>query len=149
MASWTPQTTVEDLRALDLELSKTLPFSANYAGLRAARRLFVENLAAQSAKPLTVDDVEAGLDNPEWGGYGYLAERSRARRAVQDRGDAFLLREANARGWAPARLFEFTNSGMGRHFGDLVFGGWSDAEVERDIASYFARFERGAQFGQR
>lgn len=91
---------------------------------------------AQARAQLTVDDVEAGLDNPEWGGYGYLGERSRQRRSAQDRGDAFLLREANRRGWTAAQLFDFVNSGTGRHFGDLVFGGWSDADVERQLASF-------------
>lgn len=86
---------------------------------------------------LTLEDIEAGLDNDTWLGHGYLGERRHQRRAAQDRGDAFLLRAANARGWHPDYLFAFMNSRDGRHFGDLVFGGWDDSEVEAQIAGFF------------
>jgi hypothetical protein len=82
---------------------------------------------------LTSSDIELGLDNPAWSGHGYLGERGRQPHAAVVRGDAFLLREANARGWAIEELFDFTNSRVGRHFGDLVFGGWDDAEVEKQL----------------
>lgn len=86
---------------------------------------------------LTTDDIEAGLDHPDFGGFGYLGERSRQGRAAQDRGDAVVLREANARGWDREQLFAWTNSRDGRWFGDNAFGGWDDADLDRHTASYF------------
>lgn len=80
---------------------------------------------------LTTADIEAGYANDEWLGFGYLGERSHRTRSEQDRGDAFLLRYAAERRWTRDELFTFANSRDGRWFGDLVFGGWDDAEVER------------------
>lgn len=86
---------------------------------------------ATKRRELTVEDIEAGMDNDEWLGFGYLGERSRERRAAQDRGDAMVLAEANRRGWTPERLFTWLNSRDGRHFGDLAFGGWDDVELAK------------------
>lgn len=83
--------------------------------------------AKKATKPLTIDDIEAGYDNPEWGGYGYLSEREHAGRtragaAQMALADAAILEEANSRGWTPAQFFYWLNSKDGRWFGEEALG---------------------------
>lgn len=82
---------------------------------------------------LTVQDIEAGYENADWLGYGYLNERRHTDADAQARGDAYVLQIAAAHKWSTVDLFNFVNSRVGRHFGDLVFGGWNDAEVETQL----------------
>lgn len=84
--------------------------------------------------PLTISDLLAGLEDERWLGFGYLGERSHQKAAAQDRGDLYVLQVANEQGWTRDELIVFVVSRVGRHFGDLVFGGWSDAEVEAQLA---------------
>ena len=74
-------------------------------------------------KNLTVEDIEAYVENPDWLGYGYMGERSYLSDRVRNTADKALLRYANAQGWDLEHLNEWLNSKPGRHYGDLARGG--------------------------
>lgn len=72
---------------------------------------------------LTLDDLEAGYDSEDWGGYGYLGTRrdgmgTKAGRATVEQADARLLRIANEQRWTPADLFTYTDSKAGRWYAE-------------------------------
>lgn len=82
--------------------------------------------------PLTVADIEAGLTNPEWNGWGYLGERSRTEDTDQIvAADEVLLSLVNAEGWTAAEFFAWLDSKLGRWFGDLAFGNDVSADEVR------------------
>lgn len=88
---------------------------------------------------LTVDDIEAGYADDRWGGFGYLNERQHAMATAAGRrdaakADARILAYANAQGWTPEDLFQWTNSTYGRHFGDSFRGGESVVPTEAQEA---------------
>lgn len=75
---------------------------------------------------LTVKDIEAGYENDEWAGWGYLGERDamldRRGKSLIPKMDRLVLKIANAAGWTKDNLFHWTNSKYGRHFVDQAFG---------------------------
>lgn len=78
---------------------------------------------ATKAKALTLDDLEAGYSNENWGGFGYLGARrdayaTAAGRAVFVPLDIAIVVKANAAHWSAERLFDWTNSIPGRWIGE-------------------------------
>jgi hypothetical protein len=71
---------------------------------------------------MTRTDIEAGLEDERWLGWGYLGERSRTDDTAA--ADALVLRFAAERGWDAEDLFHWANSKDGRWFGDWAFGGF-------------------------
>lgn len=92
---------------------------------------------------LTLDDITAGYENPEWGGFGYLGARCSALTSTDPdcppvpdlvaEADAHLLAEANARGWTEADLFDWLDSKRGRWYGDVWFGGSTPEDRKRHL----------------
>lgn len=74
-----------------------------------------------ATQALTIKDIEAGYENPEWHGWGYLGERSREGANLAN-ADTVVLVVANEQRWSQARLFEWLNSRNGRHFADMADG---------------------------
>lgn len=93
--------------------------------------------------PLTIDDLLAGYDNPDWLGFGYLGERRSALSSTDEEcppqpervaeADVLVLEVANDRGWTVDVLFAWCNSRPGRHFGDYLFGGSEGNDLQRGI----------------
>lgn len=79
--------------------------------------------------PLTQADIEAGYENEEWLGWGYLGGRESLSESERADGDAQVLAYANAHGWTAARLFTWLNSRPGRHFADDVTLGSRHADA--------------------
>ncbi len=78
---------------------------------------------------LTRADINRGLTDPRWNGYGYLHARdeslSAARRSAAD---SALLRLANRRDWTYDDLFEnVLDAQPGR-----VYGEWANSEFRSD-----------------
>jgi hypothetical protein len=74
-------------------------------------------------RSLTTDDIESGLDSPDFEGYGYLGERGRhGRIGDMQIGDAALLDRANELRWTADELVAFVVSKAGRWYADEVFG---------------------------
>jgi len=70
---------------------------------------------------LTTADIDAGLTDERWLGWGYLGERSRSEQNATE-ADAVVLRFARVLGWDREDLFHWMNSKDGRWFGDWAFG---------------------------
>src|SRR5262252_10888489 len=87
---------------------------------------------------LTTADIEAGFDNENWLGWGYLGERSRATtRWEVGNADQIVLRFAHALGWTADDLFAWANSKDGRYLGDWAFGGFDLANEPAWLPSLF------------
>jgi hypothetical protein len=86
---------------------------------------------------LTRDDLEDGYQNEEWGGYGYLGERTSLTPAQRRKADAAILAVANREGWSKAKLFKFTNSRASRHYADSVSFGENQAKLEHNIHTQY------------
>ncbi len=78
---------------------------------------------------LTVADLDALLQDPRWGGYGYLGERNAffatyGMSAVKqiEAADRFVLTRANGHRWDEAQLARWVNSKDGRWCGEVLFG---------------------------
>jgi hypothetical protein len=85
-------------------------------------------MAATKRTPLTRDDLESlyESEDPEWGGYGYLAEREYGLRTAKGRevveyADKAIVDHANAQGWTREDLFRWADSRTGRHYGEEFF----------------------------
>ena len=99
---------------------------------------------------LTTKDINSLYAEDDWCGYGYLGERqshyfTQTEMAVL--GDRLLLEHANESGWDRLDLFMFCNSRIGRHYGDLVFGGFTYQEIFGRGNLFFADFAREAKKG--
>jgi hypothetical protein len=57
-------------------------------------------------------------------------------------GDTLLLNYANKNDWDVVDLFNFCNSRDGRHYGDLIFGGFTPREVADQAPRFFTDFEK-------
>lgn len=97
-------------------------------------------MTTKTRTPLTVEDLLAGYNNPEWNGHGYLAERRTALESTDPecppqpervaQADAHVVAEANRLGWTRRDLFEWSDSRPGRFYGDAWFGGATEAQIE-------------------
>lgn len=91
---------------------------------------------------LTTNHIDTGYLMDGWLGFGYLGERRNAIEAVQSgeweyanvtAADALCLEVANAKGWTPARFFDWLNSKDGRWFGDMTLGGDMDPNAAKYV----------------
>lgn len=99
--------------------------------------------ANTGTKVLTVEDINAAYGDDNWGGYGYLGERKNhyfTKMAKANLGDQLLLEDLNERGLSKTELFYFCDSRIGRHYGDLVFGGFDDEEICEQSNAFFTEF---------
>jgi hypothetical protein len=87
----------------------------------------MSNTRTRSA--LSVGDIEAGYENEEWLGWGYLGGRQELSAVEREHGDVLVLAYANKHGWDIDRLFLWLNSRPGRHFADDVTLGSRHAEA--------------------
>ncbi len=81
---------------------------------------------------LTIADIEAAAEHPDWHGFGYIGERLRADEAQAadiDAADAWVLAYANAHRWSGNRLFTWLNSRDARHWADAAFSGNLDRAI--------------------
>jgi hypothetical protein len=91
---------------------------------------------------LTRDELEAGYDNPDWLGHGYLHVRAEnmakaAGRAIADEADGMILDYANAQGWSKKDLFNWANSKTVRWFGETWWHG--SGKADRHLASLMVK----------
>ena len=97
-------------------------------------------------KALTTKDIEAGYENAEWLGFGYLGERRNrltttdpemgtkaTRVAMVKAADRALLKIVNEKGWTADELFAWLNSKNGRWYGDAFFGCGNSADLTNAI----------------
>jgi hypothetical protein len=91
---------------------------------------------------LTLDDLEAGYDNENWAGFGYLGARrdgmaKASGRAIMADLDARVIAFANAEGWSLTDLFDFTDSKNGRWLAEsFLYNGTTN---ERDFKALLGR----------
>lgn len=71
-----------------------------------------------NATPLSITDLEAGYDNPEWLGWGYLGGRAHLTPTERENADRALLTFANEHNWSADWLFRWCNSKPGRWYAD-------------------------------
>lgn len=89
------------------------------------------------APTLTIDDLEAGYDHDNWGGFGYLGTRQDGMGKAKNRAiiralDDRLLAYANEHGWTADDLFTFTDSKRGRWLAESFLYG-PESTRERDF----------------
>jgi hypothetical protein len=87
---------------------------------------------------LTITDLAKAAQDDRWLGWGYLGERGRQDDAtLVEATDQRVVDLANERGWTFEDLFAWCNSKLGRHFGDVVFGGRGrfDARIDEAVRS--------------
>lgn len=84
-----------------------------------------------STNAITINDLGAMTDHPDWGGWGYLGHESRTAAT-----DAELVAAANDANVDATDLFLWANSRCARHFMDMYpdprFGGFGD-ELARSL----------------
>ena len=98
-------------------------------------------------------DLEAGYDNDEWLGHGYLGVREsylqgEARHLIELRtaitkieiADELVLAEANRRGMSRHRFFDWLNSKNGRWTADELIGSPIDADSANKVRRYMDGF---------
>lgn len=84
---------------------------------------------------LTIEDIKAGYDNPEYLGWGYLGEREMAAVtsdisiATIDAADRLALTLANEIGMTGEQFFTWLNSRPGRHYGDAALHGNTERQI--------------------
>lgn len=71
---------------------------------------------------LATQDIEAGYENEEWLGFGYLGSRRYLNDADRIAADRHILREANRLGWTADEFFAWMNSKYGRWMCDGYAG---------------------------
>jgi hypothetical protein len=105
---------------------------------------------------LTISDVDKGEEDARWGGWGYLGERRRHANCgegcdsdgrtcwmMRELGDELLLEFANKENWTYDDLFvNFLDAVVGRHYGDLIFGGYDEEAIRGQCGSYFSDARR-------
>jgi len=74
-------------------------------------------------------DIEAGYDNENWSGWGYLQGRQSASVQRVEAADAAVVNAANRLGWSEEEFFAWMNSKRGRWAADsLIHGSGSDID---------------------
>lgn len=102
-----------------------------------------------SGRVLTAADLTALYDDPGWRGFGYLGERQIALSSGDEdippkpelvaEADAWIVDQANARGWSREDLFAWANSKLGRWCGDEWFGNPAEGREARIVKADLMR----------
>jgi hypothetical protein len=81
---------------------------------------------------LTTTDIERGMNDERWLGFGYLGVRQHGSETVAiDDADAVVLSIANQAGLDYEGLFLWLNSRDGRHTADALFSGSIREDLDR------------------
>jgi hypothetical protein len=75
-------------------------------------------MSTKTRTELTVQDLHDALERPDHFGWGYASSSVSDR--CRDRIDRYVVKRANAQGWTPEQLFDWSNSKHGRWLWDSI-----------------------------
>ena len=101
-------------------------------------------MTTKTTTKITTADIDAGYDNVDYRGWGYLGEREQARydddvaESDIDWADDLAVTIANEIGMTPAEFFGWLNSRSGRHYADVTLhhGGAEPYDVECQVRGW-------------